>query len=464
MTTKKLNLKILSLVILALLTSCSKDESYLPVIPNVEERTMAGGETTIFERGFFSFDNPAPNLNASNLETHLAGDAEFEQVFVTAPSVVNPGLGKIFNNTSCINCHPKDGRAPFPTEVNERSGFFLRTSISGTNANGGPNPVPGFGLQLQNQAVYGVTPEVQFTVTYTNVSVTFTDGTVVILKKPIYGVTNAYITFPLGAMLSPRIAPPVFGLGLLEAIKEEDILAKQDINDTNGDGISGKPNYVWDVETQTTKLGRFGWKANTATVMHQSAEAYNQDMGITNYLFPVESSYGQTNGEQDLNDDPEISDDILNSVALYCRTLAVPAARNLEDETVARGYELFDAAKCSSCHTPRYVTGTFNGIPAISNQTIYPYTDMLLHDMGEGLADGRPDFLANGNEWKTRPLWGIGLTDNVNGHTNFLHDGRANNIEEAILWHGGEAKQSQEYYRSLSKIDREALLTFVNSL
>lgn len=460
---KKSILKVIYLGMIVFV-SCSKDEGYSPVIPSLEERIKAGGETTIFETGFFSFDNPASNLNAANLTMHLAGDAEFEQVFVTAPSDVNPGLGKIFNNVSCIGCHPKDGRSPFPANINERSGFFLRTSIPGINLNGGPNPIPGFGAQLQNQGVYGITPEVQFTVTFTDVLVTFADGTVVTLKKPTYGVSDAYTIFPSNAMLSPRIGPPVFGLGLLEAIEEADILAKKDINDADGDGISGKPNYVWDVETQTIKLGRFGWKANTATVMHQSAEAYNQDMGITNYLFPIESSYGQTNGEQNLNDDPEISDEILNSVALYCRTLAVPAARNLEDETVARGYELFNAAKCSSCHTPRYVTGTFNGIPAISNQTIYPYTDMLLHDMGEGLADGRPDFLADGNEWKTRPLWGIGLTDNVNGHTNFLHDGRAKNIEEAILWHGGEAQQSQEYYRNLSKTDRDALLAFVNAL
>lgn len=463
MINKNTIFKVVYLVILVFV-SCSKDEGYTPVIPNVEERIKAGGETTIFERGFFSFDNPASNLNKTNLAMHLAGDGEFEQVFVTAPSDVNPGLGKVFNNVSCIDCHPKDGRAPFPTDINERSGFFLRTSIPGMNAHGGPNPVPHFGAQLQNQAVYGVTPEAKFTVTYTDVPVTFADGTVVLLKKPTYGITDTYTTFPSNAMLSPRIGPPVFGLGLLEAIKESDILAKQDINDADGDGISGKANYVWDIETKTMKLGRFGWKANTATVMHQSAEAYNQDMGITNYLFPIESSYGQTNGEQNLNDDPEISNEVLDNVALYCRTLAVPAARNLTEPKVVRGYELFEAAKCASCHTPKHVTGTFNGVPAISNQVIYPYTDMLLHDMGEGLADGRPDFLATGNEWKTRPLWGIGLTETVNGHTNFLHDGRAKNIEEAILWHGGEAKKSQEYYRNLSKSDREALLAFVNSL
>lgn len=451
------------LILTFVLIGCVEESYGPPLIPNTIERYQAGGGTTISESGFFSFDNPAPNLNSENLEAHLRGDAEFEAAFVTAPAEVNSGLGPIFNNTSCIACHPKDGRANFPTDINELSGFFLRTSLPGTDNFGGPIPVPGFGDQLQNHAVYGVKPEVKFTVQYEDIEVSFADGTKAILKKPIYGITDPYIPFPQNALLSPRIAPPVFGLGLLEAIPERDILAREDINDADGDGISGKANMVWDVETQTLRLGRFGWKANTPSVLHQSAGAYQNDMGVTNYLFPQESSYGQSNGDN-LQDDPEIENQILDDVALYARTLAVPAARNLEDPKVIRGYYLFDKAKCSSCHVPRHVTGNFKGIPAISNQVIYPYTDMLLHDMGENLADGRSDFLANGNEWKTRPLWGIGLTEIVNGHTRFLHDGRARSIEEAILFHGGEAEASQKYYRNLSKKDREALIKFVESL
>ncbi len=455
--------KILPLLLITVLLSCQNDDDYTPIIPNIDQRILAGGETTIFESGFFSFDNPAPNLNATNLEIHLGGDAQFEAAFVTAPAPINSGLGAQFNNTSCIGCHPKDGRAPFPTDINELSGFFLRTSIPGADACGGPNPTPGFGGQLANHANFGVEPEVKFGVNYQDVPITFADGTVVTLRKPTYFIASSYIPFPSNAMLSPRIGPPVYGLGLLEAITEHDILLKQDIADADGDGISGKANYVCDPETNSTALGRFGWKANTPTVMTQSAGAYNGDMGVTSPLFPIESSFEQTNGDN-INDDPEISQEILDQVALYCRTLAVPAARNLDDIEVARGYKLFEAAKCTACHTPKHVTGTFPDIPAISNQTIFPYTDMLLHDMGEGLADGRPDFLADGNEWKTRPLWGIGLTEIVNGHTNFLHDGRARNLEEAILWHGGEAENSQQNYIKLSKKDREALLAFVNSI
>lgn len=455
----------LPLIFITILISCDEDtELPTPIIPDIEQRIMAGGETTIFESGIFSFDNPAPNLSSLNLEMHLSGDAQFEAAFVTAPAEINSGLGAQFNNTSCIACHPKDGRAGFPNNINDFSGFFLRTSIPGEDTNGGPNPVPGFGGQLQNHAIYGKQPEVQFSVTYVDLPIIFVDGSVVTLKKPIYSVYNEYIPLPTNIMFSPRIGPPVYGLGLLETIEESELLALQDIHDVDGDEISGKANMVWDPVSKTKKIGRFGWKGGAPTIMVQSAGAYSGDMGITTPLFPVEADYGQTNGENNLTDDPELSQEILDQVNLYCQTLAVPAARNLDDETVIKGYEIFIEANCNSCHVEKFVTGNNPKIPAISNQTIYPYTDLLLHDMGDDLADGRPEFLADGNEWQTRPLWGIGLTKNVNGHTDFLHDGRAKSIEEAILWHGGEAKESQEYYRKLSKDDRDALLDFLNSI
>lgn len=459
---KNIFLLTLLFTILFSFSSCKKDPKD-PSIPNLAERLRPGGGTTIDEGGYFSFDNPAPNLNDKNLDQHLSGDAEFEAAFVTAPAEVNGGLGIQFNNTSCISCHPKDGRAAFPEDINARSGFFLRTSITGSGPYGAPIPVPGYGDQIQNQAVYGYQPESKFGVRYEEIEVSYTDGSSVTLLKPIYSVEDSYMPFPADAMFSPRIAPPVIGLGLLEAIPESAILAKQDIDDVDGDGISGKANYVWNKETNKTEIGRFGWKANTPTVKIQAGGAYHGDMGVTSPLFPVESDYGQSNGTQTISD-PDITQDILDDVSLYCRTLAIPAARDLENPEVIRGYEMFEQAKCSSCHTPRQVTGDFDGIPAISNQVIYPFTDMLLHDMGDNLADGRPDFLANGNEWKTRPLWGIGLTSIVNGHTDFLHDGRAKSIEEAILWHGGEAENAQKAFRAMSASDRAALIRFVESI
>lgn len=460
---------LIALTLYYLLVSCSDHDpsedsnTSLPII-DLTDRLNAGGETTLFSSSSIAFGTPAPNLTANNLAIHVKGNIQFEAAFVTAPADVNSGVGPIFNNNSCVACHPRDGRAPFPNDINQLSGFFLRSSIEGTDPHGGPNPVPGFGVQLQNQAIFGHEPEVRFNVTYEDIIETFADGTQVTLKKPIYSIASSYIAMPANTLFSPRLAPPVFGLGLLEAIPETSILAQEDVNDVDGDGISGKANYVWDPETQSKKLGRFGWKANTASILVQSAGAYLEDMGITSPLFPNETGANQSNGQDGLADDPEITQQILDQVALYCRTLGVPAPRGIESDSVQRGAAIFEEINCASCHIPQQKSGNFPGIPAISNQTFYPYTDMLLHDMGEGLADGRPDFEADGNEWKTRPLWGIGLTQLINGHTDFLHDGRAKNITEAILWHGGEAQQSQEDFKALSTSDRQALLDFINSL
>lgn len=458
---KKFSVYLISSV---LILSCSKDniDEYIN-IPELEERLNAGGATTIFLTSSNAFSTPASNLSGTNLEMHLVGDFQFEAAFVTAPAEVNGGIGPIFNNTSCVSCHPKDGRSGFPSSINALSGFFLRASIPGTTEKGGPVPVPNYGLQIQNQAIFGYQPEAQFQVSYTPIIEVLADGTEITLQKPEYSLVDPYEPLPESVLLSPRLAPPVFGLGLLEAIPESEILLNEDINDLDGDGISGKANYVYNPISNAIELGRFGWKANTSTILEQCAGAYSGDMGITNYVFPQETGYGQSNGSDGLDDDPEITEEILNQVAFYCQTLGVPAPRNLDDDSVRRGAQIFEDIDCAKCHIPSMKTGT-SSISEISNQTIYAYTDMLLHDMGDGLADGRPDFLANGNEWKTRPLWGIGLTQVVNGHTDFLHDGRAKNITEAILWHGGEALQAKNKFKALSTQDRNDLLSFINAL
>lgn len=455
--------KLFTVLIVMQFFSCQNDDSSDYEEVNLSERLYAGGATTLFSVTSNAYRTPAPNLSASEMAMHLLGDVDFESVFVTAPSSINQGLGPIFNNSSCISCHPRDGRAAFPSNLSGRSGLLLRISLFGTDEHGGPNPVPGFGVQLQNQAIFGYEPEVTYGVTFTELKETLADGTVVTLRKPTFSLANSYIPVPAGAMLSPRIGPPVFGLGLLEAIQEADILAMQDINDADGNGISGKANYVWEPLSGRMVLGRFGWKANTGTIRSQCAAAYVEDMGITNVIFDKETGHGQSNGSDGLEDDPELDAAILDQVVLYCQTLAVPAPRGIENKPVKEGAVVFEKIACAQCHKPRQKTG-FSEITALSFQTFYPYTDMLLHDMGEGLADNRPDYLANGNEWKTRPLWGIGLTQLVNGHTDFLHDGRARNLTEAILWHGGEAQDSKEKFKKLSKKDRDALLAFLNSL
>lgn len=452
------------LAVVFLFTSCKEDidEVYEPS-PNLDSRLMAGGETTVFLTTSNAYSSPAANLSGSKLAYHLDGDFQFETVFVTAPAPVNNGVGPIFNNSSCIGCHPKDGRSAFPTDINALSGFFLKTSMPGYGNNNAPIPVPGFGKQIQNQAIFGFEAEAKFHVTFSPIVETFADGTSITLQKPTYSLKETYISFPSEAQLSPRLASPVFGLGLLEAIPEYYILSNEDVNDADGDGISGKANYVYDNASQSIKLGRFGWKANTASVMEQCAGAYTHDMGVTNPVFPFETGYGQTNGEDGLDDDAEISQALLEEVTFYCQTLGVPAPRNLNDESVKRGSDLFEQIQCAKCHIPKMISGEFS-VEEVANQTFYPYTDMLLHDMGEGLADNRSDFLADGREWRTKALWGIGLTQVVNGHTNFLHDGRAKNITEAILWHGGEAENSKNRFKALSASERADLLKFINSL
>lgn len=446
------------------LVSCSHDDDaddqdYY----DISARAIAGGETTIYSTTTNAYSSPAPNLIGSDLDNHFVGDLLFEDSFVTAPAEVNPGLGPLMNNSACINCHPRDGRAKHPTDINSANGLLIRASIPGTDAHGGPLAVPGFGLQIQNRAISGYQFEATYQVSYTDKTETLSDGRQVVLRKPTITLTNPYIPLPADLMLSTRLGTPIFGLGLLEEIPEANILARQDINDANGDGISGKANFVWNPMTNRTELGRFGWKANTATIIVQCAAAYNEDMGITSPLFTNESGYDQTNGNDGINDDPEIPIETLRSIALYCQTLGVPAARNLTNPNVKNGSKIFDAIDCAKCHTPRQQTAN-STVASIANQTFYPYTDLLLHDMGADLADNRPDFLATGTEWKTRPLWGIGLTKLVNGHTDFLHDGRAKNVEEAILWHGGEAQNAKNKYKQLTAQQRSDLLIFINSL
>ena len=427
---------------------------------------LSGGDTTIFDASSHAFSIPAPNLSAAALEKHLEGDVEFEAVFVTAPAVVNPGLGPIYNNVSCINCHSRDGRGR-PPGVNEGLvSLLLRLSLPKNDnmADGKPPiPVPGYGRQLNNRAIVGTPAEGTVKIEYSEQPLTTEDGTRVHLRYPNYTITDTYQPLPENVEVSPRVAPVVFGLGLLEAIPEKIILTYADEIDVNGDGISGKPNYVWDVVKKRYALGRFGWKANQPTLLQQVASAYHDDMGITTSLFLIENSAGQPQLTENRTT-PEVSDEILDVVTFYVQTLAVPARRNVDDPQVMHGEQLFAQAQCASCHIPTLRTGVLSGVPSVSNQTIHPYTDLLLHDMGHGLADNRPDFHASGTEWRTPPLWGIGLVRTVNGHTNFLHDGRARNLMEAILWHGGEAEKSRQAVLEMSKAERDALIAFLESL
>ena len=435
------------------------DDPPVTEVPVDDADIASGGGTTVYDAGSNAFSTPAPNLSAESLEKHLAGDAEFEQVFVTPPATVNPGLGPTYNNVSCISCHPRDGRGRPPLPGEPLGSMLLRISLPGTGDHGGPLPVDGFGTQLQTKAVIGSIPEGDVLVSWTEEPGEYPDGTPYSLRRPSNVVTGSV---PGGILVSARVAPAVFGLGLLEAVAEETILMNADEADMNGDGISGKANYAWNAESGQMEVGRFGWKASTPTLLQQSAGAYNEDMGVTTPYFPLEHCHGNT-GCDTLANDPEVDDEILQTVGFYVQTLGVPARRNTDNPSVIQGKKIFAEIGCNGCHQAPLRTGSFP-VGELSNQTIYPYTDLLLHDMGPDLADGRPDFLANGSEWRTAPLWGIGLTEVVSGHTYFLHDGRARSIEEAILWHGGEAGSSKERFRVLTREDRSALMNFLMSL
>jgi CxxC motif-containing protein (DUF1111 family) len=446
----------------------SNEESYIPLTAEEGEQ-FSGGETTVFNTSEEAFGFFIASLTFEQQSDFGVGNSLFRQSWVTAPSstTARDGLGPFFNAHSCSSCHFKDGRGRPPAfDGEDRAGLLLRLSIPGFDAHGAGLPDPVYGGQLQDHAILGQTAKGLYTITYQQITETFDDGTTVVLQKPIYTINNlGYGPLSSSVQVSPRIANQIIGLGLLEAVSESTILGFSDENDSNKDGISGKANYVYDIVSNSIKLGRFGWKANQPNVKQQVAAALSGDMGITSALFPNESGptgydiSGIPNGGT-----PEITDNNLDKMAMYSSTLAVPARRNYTDQNVLKGKKTFETLQCTACHIPKMQTGNTHPITVLRNQTIRPFTDLLLHDMGPGLADNTPDFKASGSEWKTPALWGIGLIKIVNGHTNLLHDGRAKNVEEAILWHGGEAQTAKDKYKKLNSADRENLLAYINSL
>lgn len=434
----------------------------------------SGGDASVDNTGANAFAQAAPGLDRQQRRAFVVGNNFFNDNWVTAPAstTARDGLGPLFNAQSCSSCHFKDGRGQPPTPENPKEkGLLLRLSVPGTDPHGGPNPHPVYGGQFQDQSIQGVPTEGRIDLTWREIPGSFDDGTPYVLTEPVYSLVDLGYG-PLGddVMLSPRIAPPVFGSGLLEAVPEttlKELVRRQAEGD---DDVSGKLNMVWSPRTETLVPGRFGWKANVGTVEDQSAGAFHGDIGITSSLHPTQDCMpaqveclAAPDGGTPNPGDPEITDEKLDRVVFYTRTLAVPNRRDIGLPETDRGSELFDQLQCSACHVRELRTGDTDVAP-LSKQTIRPYTDLLVHDMGPGLADDRPDFLATGSEWRTPPLWGIGLTEAVNRHSRFLHDGRARNLTEAVLWHGGEAEASQKAFLALDKNDRSDLIAFLQSL
>jgi CxxC motif-containing protein (DUF1111 family) len=451
-------------VLLLVVVACSGESSYEP------GEELAGGDTTVFDEGANAFSLAARNLQGDRREKFFVGNSIFKRNWVTAPASTTglDGLGPTFNASSCAGCHFKDGRGAPPQAAQEQFlGLLVRLSVPGEDAHGGPLPDPSYGGQFNHRSILGIPAEGTSTVTYVEVPGAFDDGTPFSLRKPTYELGNlAFGPLAADVMMSPRTGPAMIGLGLLEALDESTLVALADEDDADGDGISGRPNRVWDEKSQSVRIGRFGWKANQPGIEQQTSGAFLGDIGITSPLFPTESCPpAQTACAAALSGGaPEIDQDKIDEVTYYSLLLAVPVRRNFQDSEVLDGKALFTSAGCATCHTPKLVTGELAGFPEVSGQTIHPFTDLLLHDMGAELADGRPDFLATGLEWRTPPLWGIGLVRTVNGHTNFLHDGRARDLTEAVLWHGGEAAASRDAFRAMNRDDRAAVIRFLESL
>ncbi|MEQ8653380.1 MAG: di-heme oxidoredictase family protein [Kiloniellales bacterium] len=449
------------------------------------EARSAGAGTSLKYVNRDAFSNSLANLSFEQERDFKLGNGIFKKLWVSSPSSTraSDGLGPLFNARSCQRCHLKDGRGhpPANNEVDAVS-MFLRLSIPPQSEADRQAlaekrllriPEPTYGGQLQNFALPGIAPEGRMVIDYEERPVTLADGTLVSLRKPSYSVADTgYGPLHPDVRLSPRVAPQMIGLGLVEAIHPGDILAWADPEDANGDGISGKPSWVGHDDEGQPLLGRFGWKASTPTLKAQSADAFAGDIGIST---PGNEPYGDCteaqslcrqapHGEQAELGVSEAPDPLLDLVAFYSGNLAVPARRQVEDPQVLGGKRLFYEAGCAACHRPKYVTSRDVDQDQHAFQLIWPYSDFLLHDMGEGLADGRPVGDAGGREWRTAPLWGIGLTEEVSGHSFFLHDGRARSVLEAILWHGGEAEAAKDAVVSMTAEERDALLAFLKSL
>lgn len=429
---------------------------------------IVSSEATAVDYPREAYSQPVSGLDAHALDTFARGRTEFLQSWAVPPEGGNvSGLGPLFNRLACASCHQKAGRGRSPDSADERMlSMLVRLSLPGNGEHGSPRPHPSYGTQLNEEGIPGVPGEGRAAVHWQESRVRLADGGVVKLRQPrLEFVDLAYGSLD-GVLSSPRVGQPFYGLGLLEAVPVSTLQSLADAQKKQG--LHGSLNRVWDVVEQQEVAGRFGWKANSPNLCQQMAEAFLGDMGVTTPLFQDVQCAPQQHAcraASKSKSQPEFSGERLNDLDFFAVHLAPPPRRNVDDVQVQRGEQLFAASGCAACHTPQLKTAAHARYPAtLPAQTIAPYSDLLLHDMGKGLADGRPDFRASGSQWRTPPLWGIGLVPVVNGHSQYLHDGRARNLEEAVLWHGGEASRAKDRYIGLRKEERESLLAFLQSL
>jgi len=414
---------------------------------------------------------PVAGLSYAQLRLFKEGEKEFKVPWVVFPLLGGHwGLGPTYIANACSVCHVQAGRGrTVDNAVIVQQ--LLRVSIPGQGPHGEPNPHPHYGDQIQ---VFGVNVglkenlkpgEADVFVDWIFSSVTLTDGSKVELRRPHIRIEN--LNFGLlgnDVMTSLRNTQVIFGMGYLEAVPEASLI--QIAADQKLQGLNGRLNYVWDDIHKTKALGRFGWKANQPSIRQQIVAAFLGDMGVTSSLYieencpPVQTiCRAMPPGNR-----PELLDYNWDQMEFWQAALAPPLARKMNDPQVQRGEQLFKQAGCAACHVPELITGEYPLLPLISLTKFRAFTDLLLHDMGDELADGRPDFLAGPRDWRTPPLWGIGLSERVNGSTHLLHDGRARNVLEAILWHGGEGKSAKDAFSKMNSDEREALIAFVHAI
>lgn len=434
-----------------------------------EEFPAGTGTTSDLSVGAFS--HPLSGTRGQDRRDFVVGNSFFQSVWVTSPAstTARDGLGPTFNAISCTACHFKDGRGRGLPDTDGKVDVSLLFRLRVKNADGSVSVSENYGGQFNPQGIQGVPGEGDAMVNFETITGNFSDGEKFELKKPKYSFVNlAFGAINKKTIFSPRVGPQMIGLGLIENINESDILKLSDPDDLNKDGISGRVNTVYSLVQQKYVLGRFGWKAGQPSLLEQNAAAFHGDIGITSYLHPEEECpLVQIDCAAKRTQD-DISEALLGQVTLYTQLLSVPVRRDVNSPNVIRGKEIFNQINCQSCHTASYVTGKNSQFDVLNNQIIYPYSDFLLHDMGDALADDVDNYKneedAGTREWRTPPLWGIGMFQIVNGHTRYLHDGRARSVSEAILWHEGEGAAAKAKYLKLSINDRKDLLTFLNSL
>jgi CxxC motif-containing protein (DUF1111 family) len=433
-----------------------------------------------------AFSRPLSTLSLEAGLDFRIGQALFERIWVTSPASTQAtdGLGPLYSARSCHRCHTDGGRGyPLRADGRPDASLLLRIDIPAT-ATEPPDhprdmrlrnlPEPTYGTQLQAFAVPGHPAEYRLGIDYEDLPVTLADGTVVTLRRPRYRALDlGYGPLHPESRLSPRIAPAMIGLGLLDAIDEAAILAAADPDDRDGDGISGRPNHGWSHYHGRTMLGRFGHKAGMPTLRDQVEDAFVVDIGLSTPSRPDhhgDCTPRQTacldapHGDSAIHAGLEAGEQVVGLVTRYLANVAVPPRRDEADAEVQAGEQVFHAIGCAACHRPSFDIAHPHGGDETQTLRIWPYTDLLLHDMGDALADGRPEALASGREWRTPPLWGAGLAERVAGRAAFLHDGRARTLLEAILWHGGEAQAQRDAVVALSTTQRRQLLRFVASL